>query len=229
MWERNSYCWKPPGTVENRRAADLRLLATRNLSRVSQNRQVWRRILDPDLASNFARDRSTDARSANSRNNLTQVRRRACRSRISVDNLSPGLPRGCSSVGRASRCQRDCRGFESHQPLFLPSAGSPPSLLRHGLPASPFAVIRPRLRLRFTWPCEPARTARRRRGTALKIYCCQKARQLDSTAGKKSNKARRLEIRLLVPLSVVPIEREIGERHRQTEDQQVKKPADRQP
>ena len=25
---------------------------------------------------------------------------------------------GCSSVGRASRCQRDCRGFESHQPLF---------------------------------------------------------------------------------------------------------------
>ncbi len=26
---------------------------------------------------------------------------------------------GCSSVGRASRCQRDCRGFESHQPLSL--------------------------------------------------------------------------------------------------------------
>ncbi len=24
---------------------------------------------------------------------------------------------GCSSVGRASRCQRDCRGFESLQPL----------------------------------------------------------------------------------------------------------------
>ena len=27
--------------------------------------------------------------------------------------------RGCSSVGRASRCQRDCRRFESDQPLFF--------------------------------------------------------------------------------------------------------------
>ena len=26
--------------------------------------------------------------------------------------------RGCSSVGRASRCQRDCRRFESVHPLF---------------------------------------------------------------------------------------------------------------
>ena len=24
----------------------------------------------------------------------------------------------CSSVGRASRCQRECRGFESHHSLF---------------------------------------------------------------------------------------------------------------
>ena len=29
------------------------------------------------------------------------------------------LARGCSSVGRAQRCQRCCRGFESHHPLFL--------------------------------------------------------------------------------------------------------------
>src|SRR5690606_22146690 len=26
---------------------------------------------------------------------------------------------GCSSVGRAQRCQRCCRGFESHHPLFI--------------------------------------------------------------------------------------------------------------
>ncbi len=26
---------------------------------------------------------------------------------------------GCSSVGRAPRCQRGCRGFESHHPLFV--------------------------------------------------------------------------------------------------------------
>ncbi len=34
-------------------------------------------------------------------------------------------PCGCSSVGRAPRCQRGCRGFESHHPLC--GRSSPPS------------------------------------------------------------------------------------------------------
>ena len=49
----------------------------------------------------------------------TRFQIRPCRAGLAAYNLQSIYHRscGCSSVGRASRCQRDCRGFESHQPL----------------------------------------------------------------------------------------------------------------
>ena len=47
---------------------------------------------------------------------LAKYNRKAC----DVKNLEPRG--GCSSVGRAQRCQRCCRGFESHHPLFKDAA-----------------------------------------------------------------------------------------------------------
>ena len=40
-------------------------------------------------------------------------------SRTLLCAVAHGVSCGCSSVGRAQRCQRCCRGFESHHPLFL--------------------------------------------------------------------------------------------------------------
>ena len=37
---------------------------------------------------------------------------------LSQNHCKMAIPCGCSSVGRAQRCQRCCRGFESHHPLF---------------------------------------------------------------------------------------------------------------
>ncbi len=43
--------------------------------------------------------------------------------RFSAKGHQPGSECcGCSSVGRAQRCQRCCRGFESHHPLSLGDA-----------------------------------------------------------------------------------------------------------
>lgn len=41
-----------------------------------------------------------------------------CRRPWRVYNFPAPRLCGCSSVGRARRCQRRCRGFESHHPLF---------------------------------------------------------------------------------------------------------------
>ena len=52
---------------------------------------------------------------------------------------------GCSSVARASRCQRECRGFESHHPLFAPEHVSGFSTTR-GLIDSAVFLMRPKFR-----------------------------------------------------------------------------------
>ena len=38
---------------------------------------------------------------------------------LSQNHCKMAIPCGCSSVGRAQRCQRCCREFESHHPLLI--------------------------------------------------------------------------------------------------------------
>ena len=58
---------------------------------------------------------------------------------------------GCSSVGRAPRCQRGCRGFESLHPLFLLTSGCVEAALVRKLPQQQSPCSRSTFTLDLNW------------------------------------------------------------------------------